>query len=483
MPNVVLIMTDEQKADSLSVYGNPVVRTPNLERLALRGVTFTSAFTPYPVCVPSRVMTFTGRYAHTTRSRSNSVLMQPEEDHLLAAVVRSGYTAGLVGKNHCFDAKGLQLFDYIWQCGHGGPADPPTEDAAAAVQFIRDSQITRRAWGTATNPYPPEALGTALTVDQAIGFLERQGGDPFFLWCSIADPHTPLQTAEPYASMYDPSDVPVPEQLAGEISTKPVAQQIDYRALAGDKATEEDIRRVTAMYFGMVTYIDNEVGRLLDTLQRQGLSEDTIVVYMSDHGDYMGEHGMIRKSKALYDCLMRVPLILSWPARFRQGERLDDLVEVVDIAPTILDCLGLPHPTGSQGRSLAPLLEGGRYSPREAVFGEIGVESQDGRCDVVHSLDDIRHVPEGATTPDFSPAHKLGGLGPIRCVRTRDWKLVYYPGNREGELYDLQRDPGELVNLWGIPGQQARVSELSARLLDWCIQTEDRRPPLSGSPF
>ena len=482
-PNIILIMTDEQKADSLSLYDNPVVRTPSLERLAAHGVTFTSAFTAYPVCVPSRVMAFTGRYAHANRSRSNDVLMQPGEAHLLHILKRADYTTGLSGKNHCFGPADLQQFDFLWQCGHTGPAEPPDEAAAAAKQFILDSQITRRAWGTVTNPYPPESLGTALTVAHAIEFLERHAAEPFFLWCSIADPHTPLQTAEPYASMYDPNDVPMPEQLEGEIGAKPMAQQIDYRALAGDRVTEADIRRVIAMYYGMNTYIDHEIGRLLHRVDALGLRERTLILYTSDHGDYMGEHGMIRKSKALYDCLMRIPLVVSWPGRLPEGLRRDEFVETADLMPTVLNALDLAQPEGIQGRSFLSLLDGGDYHERDAVFGEIGVEAPDGRADVVHTLADIERLPGGATTPDFSPRYKLGGLGPIKCIRTREWKLVYYPGNREGELYNLRQDPGERVNLWDRPEHAVLKAELTARILDWCIQTEDHRPRLQRSGF
>ena len=292
-PNIILIMTDQQKRDSLSVYGNPVCCTPNLERLASEGVIFDDAFTPYPVCVPSRVMTFTGRYSHVNRSRANSVLMHPGQDHLLKLLSEAGYETALSGKNHCFQPDDLNLFDYLWECGHGGPAKPPDENAKRAKQFITDSQINKRCWGTVTNPNPPESLSTALTVSHAIDFLDSRPTDrPFFLWCSIADPHTPLQTSEPYASLYDPADVPVPDQRDDEMATKPTAQKLDHKALCGDNVSEDDIRRVTAMYYGMNTYIDHEVGRLLDRVDVLGLHDETLIIYVSDHGESLGENGL-----------------------------------------------------------------------------------------------------------------------------------------------------------------------------------------------
>ena len=478
-PNVLLIMTDQQKVNSLSVYGNSIVQTPNLEKLASRGVTFTSAFTPYPVCVPSRVMTFTGRYAHTNRSRANGVSMQKEEEHLLKIFQRKGYATGLSGKNHCFMRGDLDRFDYVWECGHGGPSDPPDETSAAAKNFIGESKINRRAWGTVTNPHPPESLGTALTATHAIKFLDECPKDkPFFLWCSIADPHTPLQTAEPYASMYDLADVPIPQQRDDEHDDKPVAQMLDYLALAGDKVSEDDIRRVTEMYYGMNTYIDHEVGRLLTHLDELGLSDNTLVIYMSDHGEYLGEHKMIRKSKALYDCLIHIPLLVSWPGHVPQGESCDEFVEVVDIAPTILDAIGLPHPDGIQGQSMLPIFTDAPYNSRDAVFAEQGVEDATGSI-AGNPIESLGRVPESPTSPDFSPQLKMGDQGPIKSIRTRDWKCVYYPGNHEGELYNLKEDPGELTNLWHLPEYAQLKNELSLRILDWCIQTEDRKPKLS----
>jgi arylsulfatase A-like enzyme len=483
-PNVILVMTDQQKRDSLSVYGNPVCQTPNLERLASEGTIFDYAFTPYPVCVPSRVMTFTGRYSHNTRSRANSVLMQPDQKHLIKLMADAGYTTALSGKNHCFQPKDLGRFDYVWECGHGGPAEPPDKAAADAKQFIVESQINKQCWGTVTNPNPADSLGTALTVTHAIDFLETQpANNPFFLWCSIADPHTPLQTSEPYASMYDPGDVPIPDQAEDEMASKPMAQKLDHTVLCGDKVKEEDIRRVTATYYGMNTHIDHEIGRLLACVNQLGLTENTMVIYVSDHGEYLGEHHMIRKSKALYDCLTRIPMIIRWPNKIPASTRRDEFVEIIDLMPTILEAIGLDHPNGQQGRSILPLFEDdSSYIPRDAVFGEHGIESSDGSLRI-HDFDDLGDIPTTPTSPDFAPRQKKGDLGPIKSIRTREWKLVYYPGNKEGELYDLTKDSGELRNLWGQPSQSHRKAELTARLLDWCIATEDRRPPIQAGGF
>lgn len=372
-PNVVMIMVDEQKATSLPVYGNPTVRRLHLVQLAKDGVLFTHAFATCPLCVPNRVSVMTGRYPHATRSSDNRFYLQPGERHPPQLLTEAGYRTGLVGKNHCFTLTDLDLFDYLWEAGHIGPLDPPTAEAAAAKRWIAESGVWQRAWGAEQNPYPPRSLGTALITDHAIDFVERYRDEPFFLWYSIADPHTPLQTASPYAEMYPPNKVDLPPLLQDEIETKPPAQQLDYRAMACDKVGEDMIRRAISVYYGMNTYIDDQVGRFVACLDNLGLRGDTIVVYLSDHGDYMGEHGMIRKSKALYDCLCRVPLIVSWPGSVPVGVRQDEFVCGEDILPTLTDLVGLPSPRAVQGKSFAPLIgSGGSYVARQAIYGEHG---------------------------------------------------------------------------------------------------------------
>jgi arylsulfatase A-like enzyme len=468
-PNVVIVMTDEQKATSLPMYGNPIVRTPHLERLAQDGVLFDHAFATYPVCVPNRVAVMTGRYPHATRSSNNRTYLQPDERHLPQIFAEHGYRTGLCGKNHCFLPEDLARFDHVWEAGHVGPNDPPTPEAAAAKRWIVESQVWLTAWGAERNPYPPEALGTALITDQAIQFVERYRDEPFFLWYSIADPHTPLQTASPYAEMYPPEEVDLPPLLDGEIETKPPAQQLDYRAMACDKASEEVIRRAISIYYGMNTYIDDQVGRFLARLEEFGLRDNTIVIYTSDHGDYVGEHRMIRKSKALYDCLCRVPLIVAWPGAIRSNARCDEFVCGEDILPTLMDLLGWPVPTAVQGQSFQPLLAGTgeRYVPREAIYGEHGSPGEPA------ALQAPLTVPEGALTTDFRPGLKIGGRGRIKSIRTKEWKLVVYPGQVYGELYHLTEDPWELYNLYGQEPYQAVVADLRAKLLDWMIESED----------
>ena len=471
-PNVVIIMVDEQKATSLPLYGNPVVKAPNLLQLASEGVQFEQAYSTCPLCVPTRVSMMTGRHPHTTGSRTNLFFLQPGERHLVDLFREHGYRTGLVGKNHCFLPPELAKFDYLWEAGHLGPNQPPTEESAAAKRWLIESQVWRKAWGAVRNPYPASALGTSLITDQAISFAQTHQDEPFFLWYSIADPHTPLQAPSPFYEMYHPSDdIPLPPHLEGEMESKPPSQQIDYRALAGDTVRPDLVREAMAVYYAMNSYIDHEVGRFLGALDDLGLRQDTLVIYLSDHGDYMGEHGMIRKSKALYDCLTHIPLVVSWPGVIQMGQRADAFVIHEDILPTLMDLLDWSSPDGVQGQSFTPLLlRHGSYHPREAVFGEHGIEG------TPYAIDDVTTFPEGPLTTDFSPNLKLGGRGRCKSVRTRRWKLVRYPRQTYGELYDLQADPWELTNLYGQPPYRDVERDLTQMLLDWLIETEDTLP-------
>ena len=477
-PNVIIIFADEQQARSLPMYGNPIVEAPHLTQFAQDGAQFTQAFNTCPWCVPARVSMMTGRYPRANGSRTNEHLMQPGERHMPEVFAEAGYSVGLVGKNHCFRDDQFAQFEHVWQAGHMGPLD--TSDAPraqAAKDWLREHGPGPRCWGTATNPHPHEALGTAQTVSHGIDFLDEFGGERFFLWLSIPDPHTPLQCAEPWASMYDRDEVPLPPLKDDEMAGKPTCQQIDFRALCGDTVTEPIMREAIAMYYGMVSAIDHEVGRFLGELDDRGLAEETIVVYLSDHGDYMGEHRMIRKSKAFYDCLTQVPLMVRWSGELEGGQRRPDLTSIVDIMPTLLELCGLDAPAGVQGRSFAPLLRGEACEPRDAVLLEGGT------MDAPVALEDAGPFPDGPLTPDFSPRMKLGGRGLIRGIRTHTHKLVHYPGADEGELYDLEADPWELQNLWGRPDCAALQAELTARLLDLHVATTDPLPPDSkGTP-
>jgi arylsulfatase A-like enzyme len=373
-PNLLLIMTDQQKATSLGLYGNPDVRTPHLERLAAGGVLFDRAYTPHPLCVPARVSLWTGRWPHQHGSRTNQLLLPAGMDNYLTRLDEAGYTLGLLGKNHCFRASDLERFDALYQAGHQGPLDTEGEpEVAAAKAFFATPELHRPRTAALVHPARPEACTTGLLAAQAVRFIEaqRDAAQPWALWLSIPDPHSPYTAPEPYASRVDPDAIAMPPWDPQDLEDKPERVRV-YRDLMNlGAASEADIRRCVAMYYAMVAFVDDAVGQVLAALEATGQDGDTVVVFTSDHGDYAGEHRLVAKSSAFYDCLTRVPLLVRYPAAVPAGQRCDAPVSTLDVLPTCFALAGLPGPPGVSGRPLpAPCVPaaagGGR--PRDAVF-------------------------------------------------------------------------------------------------------------------
>lgn len=298
-------------------------------------------------------------------------------------------------------------------------------------------------------------------------FVQSCAGQPFFLWLSYIHPHTPYYVPDPYFSMYEGAPLGEPSREKNPAS-KPFRQQF-HRAnndaiLPFDFTTVMQMRRI---YCGMISLLDAQVGRFLDFLSATKLAENTIVVLMSDHGDYMGDHGMMTKSPSLYDCLVRTPLIVRWPAHLPGNKRSHELVSHIDIMPTLSSAAGCAIPAGVQGIDLLPCLRGGIHPVRETVFSEYGVPAKPYNAQ--------RLLEEGLKPGDFPhpgrndlprEGNPVSLSGRIRMARTRHWKLVQETGGTN-ELYDLRNDPEELTNLYGEPAHRAQQEELLRQLEAW----------------
>jgi arylsulfatase A-like enzyme len=472
-PNILLICTDQQKASALGCYGNRIVRTPAMDRLAGEGVKFNQAFTVCPLCVPSRCSIVTGRYPHVHGSDfMNSILLRPSETNLVQLLRNEGYHTALVGKNHCFRKEESQrLFHEVYPAEHGGIPNPTDEEMSVSMAFQRSKQFNGSVI-TGVNSARKEKCTTYLIGERAVQLLEEMGrqASPFFIQVSFPDPHPPYQAPEPYASMYDPEQVDLPVQIPDEFNSKPANQRRDQIMMGMDRAAETDLRKAIAMYYGMITFIDDQIARLLDTMETLHLDEETLVVFLSDHGDYMGEHGMIRKSNALYDCLVRIPLIVRWKGRIEaQPGGREELIESIDLMPTLLELLGIPASPGVQGKAFTPLLSNREepYEPRSHVFSECGTAGD------FATIRENGLIPDGPWDssvrpwPSFHEAYR----GKIKMVRNHEWKYVHYL-NGEGELYNLKEDPHELMNLYGSLKHKQILRELEHELLNWCIRSE-----------
>ena len=474
-PNVLFIMSDQLRADTVGTNGNRFVRTPNLDQLASQSANFTHAFVQAPVCVPSRISYFTGRYPHSHKNRVNYTPCDTREVMLQRMLQRAGYQTGSVGKLHFHPPTAEHArstgFDRVLLDDGVAFTDPYSDyvrwrkqnDPRAAVHY--NAAVKDAAPGK--NPFRAvidfEFTPTAWVGEQACRMLRElsAGPRPFLLFASFFKPHSPHTVPPPYDSMYDGVELPLPPRVSLEDIQRlplPVQRQI----LRGKPRYGMDrslLQWVWRSYYGGVSMVDREVGRILDELDRSGKAGNTIVIFASDHGDQLLEHGLEGKN-VFFESSVRVPLMVRFPGRVRAA-RHAELVETVDVVPTVLELCGLPVPENCQGRSLAPLVSGtsGGYAAREAAFAE-------------------NIIPEvitghGLEMP-FEPGRGVGGIihPDAKMVRTRRWKLNYYPGHG-GELYDLADDPGETRNLYPDPARQDTVRELKGRLLDWLITADE----------
>jgi arylsulfatase A-like enzyme len=396
--------------------------------------------------------------------------------HLVQLLRERGYRAGLIGKNHCFDEAAVhESFDTYYPVGHGGPMDDGGDpDVAGAKQFIRNmGGALGRAYAAAVSPYPVEKHGTWLIGHEADAFIRANRDHPFCAWVSIADPHTPYQVSEPYASLHPPHSLTLPPFVPPEEGEKPELFRLFAELMGAHEVTEEHLRFVLSIYYGMIALIDDTVGRLLETLDELGLREDTIVVFTADHGDYMTEHRLVRKGASMADTLTHVPLLVSYPRRIASGGVCDDLVSLLDVFPSLTHLMDLPLPPGRSGQPL-PLIAGG--APRDAVFSEHG--TQRGRLEragIRRRLDQMA----GAGRPHNAP-WQLVASGQKKMVRTHEWKYVHHAGG-DCELYALRDDPFELHNLAHDPTHRELVHDFRRRLLEWAMDTEDTLPaPVRG---
>lgn len=470
-PNILWICTDQQRADSLGCYGNGFTRTPNLDGLAAGGVLFERAFTQSPVCTPSRASFLTGRYPRTTGCRQNGQAIDPREVLVTRVLADAGYVGGLAGKLHlapCHPSvspgterrTGDGYDEFHWS--HHPDPDWPTNEY---VHWLRERGIALERRPRDDCRYvdvgmPAEHHHTTWCARKAVDFVEANAGfgQPWLFSVNMFDPHHPFDPPPEYLARYLDrlDDIPLPNYAPGELDGKPEFQRTDHAgAYAGDAPFpypamgDRDHRMLRAAYWAMCDLIDDQVGRMLAALERTGQRENTIVVFQTDHGEMLGDHGIYLKGPYFYEPAVRVPLIVSWPGTLEPGRRSRALVEYADLAPTLLDAAGLPRQPGMQGRSLWPLLTGAAdlHRHRDDVY-----------CEYYNAM----------------PWH--GPAAQATMVRTGSHKLVAVHGQDTGELYDLRDDPPERHNRWYDPELAEVKTDLLRRLCDRMAWTVDPLP-------
>jgi choline-sulfatase len=473
-PNILWICTDQQRADTLGCYGNAHVNTPRLDQLAARGVQFEHCYCQSPVCTPSRASMLTGRYPRTTRCRQNGQALPAREVPVPRRLADAGYTCGLAGKLHlapCHPDKDEghpmreERIDDGYAVFHWSHDTDDVWLTNAYHTWLRRQGVTYERYPVEDSAYvttsvPAEHHQTTWCAERTIDFIEAHEAaeTPWLFSMNPFDPHHPFDPPPEYLERYLDrlGALPLPTHTPGELDEKPIFQRIDHRGAYNTegefpfpKMDDRDHRLVRAAYWAMCDLIDAQVGRVLDALDRTGQRDDTIVVFTSDHGEMLGDHGLYLKGPYFYDPAIRVPLLMHWPGRVEGGTSVDTLTELGDLAPTLLDLAGVDPPPGMQARSFAPVLTGEPTVHRESVY-----------CEYYNAM----------------PWHEDSARPFATMIRTESAKLVRMHGLDTGELYDLSADPAETTNRWDDPALQDTRASLLARLSDRMAETVDPRP-------
>ncbi|MFC2099059.1 sulfatase [Bacteroidota bacterium] len=466
-PNVLLIMTDTQRKDVMGAYGNQVIKTPNLDMLASTGIMFQNCYVQYAACMPARATIFTGRYPMANGVWSNGVNLPEDEITLADVFLQNGYRTGGAGKFHFlahypYRQNVLPTMDtypgpfYGFQEFHLG------EDGNSGEHGDWIEQNWPEYVGKPNNEVPLELTNSYWTASHTISFIQKCAlhKEPFFAFCSFVDPHQAYNPPAPYSEMYSEENMPEPVRRPGELDEsrfKRVANSPNY------KQYTESTMYMRTQYYGEMTLIDDMVGRVLDELDELGLRDNTLIVFVSDHGDMLGDHWLWWKGGFHWPGGTNVPLFYNWPGNLQDGKSVEGMVQHTDILPTILELVGLDIPPGVQGYSQKPVLTsettntGYTWAYTESIgSGEYHPEYFDSRG----KRDKRRNE---------NPVN-------IYTIRNLEWRITYHSGAGTGELYSLAEDPDEFVNLWNDPSYTDKRIELMEILMNRVANTRDPLP-------
>ena len=445
-PNVVFLICDQMRGDALTFMGSPCARTPNLDRLAGSGVSFDHCFSNNPVCLPSRKSMFSGLYPHQHRSLTNhDGKPMPLAGTMLDYFRQRGYRTGYVGKNHTYDASVFKSVDMA--------------RLRDREPFRKYNRFVPPEWHCDTY-WPAEECHAWLNTADALEFIDgARDGNPFFLTVSYFDPHPPYMAPPEYTSQYhsDQMEIPpfvAPSSLSGRLEDF-------HRAMKSDRIKDAALTETMRYYYASIEgMVDHQVGRIMNALGGKGLLENTIVIFVSDHGDFMGQHRLVRKGMFLYDCLLHVPMIWSVPG-MRGGRRSKTLAQGIDIFPTLLDLTGGKARPELPGRSLKPFFaaagpeEAGRAIFTSAAYGELPREL----------VETNKVASEDPEIPLHSLAEETSSLPEKRyaMARTREWKFLLSE-SRPPELYRMNDGWVERENVADRPEHAAIRRDMEQRL-------------------
>ena len=440
--NAILIMCDQLPYNALGCTGHPLEKTPNIDSLAAGGTSFSNAFAQSTVCVPSRACQLTGLYPSNHGILDNVFnleIMHPRARMLTDSFYDQGYATAHFGKWHCgkphtqckwTEFKFLEESVAIW------PQTELERFKNAGPTFLTSNGIV----DAATHPLSKENTGPARITDYGIDFLERFAYQPFFLRLSYLGPHSPVLVPKPFDTMYSPEQIQLPAYGDEEMANRPKSVRAFQRScIEGVRKNNcgmpsgQALRTHIAYSLGLISHIDDQIGRILQALDTLGLRENTVVVFTTDHGAFWGEHGMVQKSCAThYRSLLNIPLIMTCPGHIPPGKTVEGFIEEVDILPTLMDIAGIEHPYKINGQSARKALQGDVSVCRQDVFAETMI----------------------------SP----GGYA-VASLRDNRWHFIWHAATGETELYDMRNDLHERFNCAGDAGNTAVIEECKGRLL------------------
>jgi arylsulfatase A-like enzyme len=487
-PNILLITSDQQRADCYG-FVNPALKTPHLDRLARDGTHFSAAITPNLVCQPSRASILTGQLPLTHGVWDNGVDLDPQvgEAGFAGALAGAGYATALIGKAHfatksTFETTGTpedrfngKLYDEGWKgpymgfqhaelavLGHFSRLRPWMRPVVGHYErWFLERGLDEEAlalWNAALEPetgaaqtwhsaLPAAWHGSTWTADRSIAWMRGRDADkPFCLWASFGDPHHPFDCPAPWSSLYQPHEIALPKHRVLDLERRPwwhkaalegepqladpVMKKFRAQGSRVPPQTDEQLRHMTANYYGMISLLDNSVGRILDCVRDLGLERDTLVVFTTDHGEMLGNHGLYLKHPIAYEDLLRIGLIMRGPG-VAAGGHVTEVVSTLDLAQTFQQVADVRARLPQQGESLMALA-GGADAPRQGAWSEWHVHPS--RCGVALKL---------------------------RTVRTRTHKCSFELESGAGELYDLVNDPEEMHNRFDDPAYKGVREELT----------------------
>lgn len=440
-PNIILIIADDMAHSDLGVAGHLLLKTPNLDRLACQGVHFTRAFTPNPICTPSRAAILTGQDCWTNRCYFFGMPIKHDSKHFAQLLSKAGYETFYTGKWHNDGLPSQRGFTTGKYIGGGGPGagghfKPRVQDFGGS------------------NRRQIERFDSELFTDAAVRFLDSISLDdkPFLMVVSYMTPHDPWTPPGKYATMYKLEDVDLPPNFMPRPmnGSKPFQYYTNWhgRNLRDEKQmvpfprNPQGVRDVRGRYYGTITHDDHQVGRILDKLDERRLTKNTLVIFIADHGISLGAHGISGK-QTMYEEGIRLPMIMRYPRLKRGSAQNSNLVSLIDIFPTICEAAGISIPGSVEGNSLLGLYQGKGNWHRNRIFASF-------------------------VSPE---KHRLD----IRCIRTDRYKLIHHLTTNEVELYDLKKDPYELVNLAGKDPYLKSQKQLQQELITWRNKVEKHK--------